>query len=183
MTLDEIKALRNEPWREELRKSMPAKDRSAIERVKMPELTPEYRVTTFTEEVQQGLTAEMAEALLCRAYSHFILVNMFAQAYSKETAATDPGITYMLQPEQGLNPKYKRNTVAEVYDFIDKDLQAALPYVSDGYYTVPKYHFNKKAAEFAISKMKRKNSAGKLDGIEPCTKEQVKNLLLHRKTV
>ena len=93
-----------------------------------------------------GMQAEMAEALLTRAYSHFILVNMFAQAYSKETAATDPGITYMLQPEQGLNPKYERNTVAEVYDFIDKDLQAALPYVSDGYYTVPKYHFNKRAA-------------------------------------
>ena len=64
MTLEEIKALRNEPWREELRKSMSAKDRGAIERVKMPELTPEYRVTTFTEEVQQGLTKEMA---MCEA--------------------------------------------------------------------------------------------------------------------
>ncbi|MCQ2146567.1 MAG: RagB/SusD family nutrient uptake outer membrane protein [Bacteroidales bacterium] len=95
---------------------------------------------------KSGLQAEYAEALLTRAYNHFILVTVFAQAYSKETAATDPGITYMLQPEQGLNPKYERNTVAEVYDFIDKDLQAALPYVSDHYFTVPKYHFNKKAA-------------------------------------
>lgn len=95
---------------------------------------------------EAGMQAEMAEALLSRAYNHFILVTVFAQAYSKETAASDPGVTYMLQPEQGLNPKYKRNTVAEVYDYIDKDLQAALPYVSDQYYTVPKYHFNKKAA-------------------------------------
>ena len=67
MTLEEIKALRNEPWREELRKSMSPKDRGAIERVKMPELTPEYRVTTFTEEVQQGLSREQAvlEAKRC----------------------------------------------------------------------------------------------------------------------
>lgn len=93
-----------------------------------------------------GLEAEMAEALLCRAYSHFILVNVFAQAYSAETAGKDLGVTYMLQPEQGLNPKYERNTVAKVYDCIDKDLQAALPYVSEQYYTVPKYHFNKRAA-------------------------------------
>ena len=67
MSPEEIKALRNEPWREELRKSMSPKDRGAIERVKMPELTPEYRITTFTEEVQQGLTREQAvlEAKRC----------------------------------------------------------------------------------------------------------------------
>lgn len=39
------------------------------------------------------------------------------------------------------------------------------------------WHFSKKAAEFAISKMKRKNTSGKMDGIEPCTLDQVKNLL------
>jgi len=92
------------------------------------------------------LTAEYAEALLCRAYSHFILVNIFAHSYSSVYSTKDPGITYMLQPEQGLDPKYERNTVAEVYDYIDKDLQVALPWVDDSYYSVPKYHFNKKAA-------------------------------------
>ncbi|MCF0175532.1 MAG: RagB/SusD family nutrient uptake outer membrane protein [Bacteroidales bacterium] len=95
---------------------------------------------------EAGYTAEMAEALICRAYSHFVLVNIFAKHYNSETSATDPGITYMLQPEQGLDPKYERNSVAEVYDYMDKDIQAALPWISDGYYTVPKYHFNKKAA-------------------------------------
>jgi len=62
MTKEEILALRNEPWRDELRKKMSPKDRGALERVKMPELAPDYRVTTFTEEVQQGLTKEMAVA-------------------------------------------------------------------------------------------------------------------------
>ena len=67
MTLEEIKALRSEPWREELRKAVSPKERGAIERVKMNELTPEYRVTTFTEEVNQGLTREQAllEAKRC----------------------------------------------------------------------------------------------------------------------
>ena len=52
---------RNAPWRESLRKSLKAKERTAIPRVKMPELDPVYRATTRTEEVNQGLTAEMAQ--------------------------------------------------------------------------------------------------------------------------
>ena len=52
---------RNAPWREELRKSMKAKERTAIERCKMPELNPVYRATTRTEEVNQGLSREQAQ--------------------------------------------------------------------------------------------------------------------------
>ena len=51
---------RNAPWRAELRKAMSAKERKAIERVVMPELDPEYRAKTRLEEVNQGLTKEMA---------------------------------------------------------------------------------------------------------------------------
>lgn len=51
---------RNAPWRAELRKAMNAKERKAIERVVMPELDPEYRAKTRLEEVNQGLTKEMA---------------------------------------------------------------------------------------------------------------------------
>ncbi len=58
---------RNALWREELRKSMKAKERTAIERVKMSELDPVYRATTRTEEVNKGLTKEQAllEAKRC----------------------------------------------------------------------------------------------------------------------
>lgn len=93
-----------------------------------------------------GYEAEMAEALLCRAYNHFVLVNVFSQAYAAGTADKNLGITYMDRPEQGLNPKYERESVAQIYEKIDRDIQRALPMVSDSYYTVPKYHFNKKAA-------------------------------------
>ena len=52
---------RSAPWRAELRASMKAKERTAIERVKMTELDPVYRATTRTEEVNQGLTVEQAQ--------------------------------------------------------------------------------------------------------------------------
>lgn len=58
---------RDAEWRKELRKSMKPKERTAIERVRMPELDPIYRATTRTEEVNKGLTTEMAmrEAQRC----------------------------------------------------------------------------------------------------------------------
>ena len=57
----------DDPWRKELRASMKPKERLAIERVIMPELDPVYRATTRTEEVNIGLTKEMAmqEAKRC----------------------------------------------------------------------------------------------------------------------
>lgn len=58
---------RNAPWRQALRASMKPKERKEIERVIMPELDPTYRATTRTEEVNLGLTKEMAlvEAKRC----------------------------------------------------------------------------------------------------------------------
>jgi len=58
---------RNAPWRDALRKSMKPKERTQIERVVMPELDPVYRATTRLEEVNIGLTKEMAmtEAKRC----------------------------------------------------------------------------------------------------------------------
>lgn len=58
---------RNADWRKELRAGMNAKARCEIERVVMPELDPEYRSHVRTEEVNQGLTKEMAmtEAKRC----------------------------------------------------------------------------------------------------------------------
>lgn len=103
-------------------------------------------ITNMVGPDAEGYEPEMAEALLCRAYSHFVLVNMFSQAYTEATADQKLGVTYMSAPEQGLNPKYERESVAQIYAKIDQDLQKALPLVSDNYYTVPKYHFNQKAA-------------------------------------
>ena len=58
---------RNALWRQELRKSLKAKERTSIERCKMPELDPVYRATTRLEEVNMGLTPQQAltEAKRC----------------------------------------------------------------------------------------------------------------------
>lgn len=57
---------RDAGWREELRNSHTAKERTAIPRVRMTELKPSYRITC-NEEVNQGLSEEQAvtEATRC----------------------------------------------------------------------------------------------------------------------
>ena len=58
---------RDAEWRKQLRAEMKATERKKIERVLMPELDPIYRATTRLEEVNIGLTPEMAllEAKRC----------------------------------------------------------------------------------------------------------------------
>lgn len=58
-TIEEL-TNRDSEWRKELRAAMKPVERKAIERVMMPELDPVYRATTRTEEVNKGLTKQMA---------------------------------------------------------------------------------------------------------------------------
>ena len=58
-TIEEL-TNRDSEWRKELRAAMKPAERKAIERVTMPELDPVYRATTRTEEVNKGLTKQMA---------------------------------------------------------------------------------------------------------------------------
>ena len=93
------------------------------------------------------LNAHKGEALVARAYSHFMLVTLFAKAFDPATAASDPGIPYVTAPEKTVLAQYERKTVAYVYEMIEKDLLAGLPLINDQIYgTAPKFHFNKKAA-------------------------------------
>lgn len=58
---------RDASWRKELRDSLTAKERTNIPRVVMPQLSPEFRVTSMSLEVNQGLSSEQAvlEATRC----------------------------------------------------------------------------------------------------------------------
>ena len=93
----------------------------------------------------QKLREARGEALLCRAYAHFMLVNLFAQAYNQQTSSTDLGVVYMTHSAETLDENPNRATVAENYAQIERDLLEALPIVSSDY-AVPKYHFNQRAA-------------------------------------
>ena len=52
---------RDAVWRCQLRKDMKPKERMAIKRVVMPELEPVYRISHCKEEVNKGITLEMAQ--------------------------------------------------------------------------------------------------------------------------
>ena len=94
-----------------------------------------------------NMSAEKGEALLSRAYHHFLLVNVFCHAWKDEVASKkDLGITYMLEPETKVAPQYERGTVYDTYMAIQKDIEDGIKLVSDEYYSVPRYHFNVKAA-------------------------------------
>lgn len=92
------------------------------------------------------LKAAWGEALVCRAYAHFMLVNVFCQAYNPQYSEEDLGVPYMEDVENDLFVNYERGSVAEVYDKIDRDLVEGLPLINDVIYSTPKYHFNQKAA-------------------------------------
>jgi hypothetical protein len=94
-----------------------------------------------------SLSAQKGEALLARAYAHFMLVTLFANVYDPATAASDPGIPYVTVPETETFKEYERKTVAFVYEMIEKDLTEGYPLINDQIYgDQPKFHFNKKAA-------------------------------------
>ncbi|MCL2027387.1 MAG: RagB/SusD family nutrient uptake outer membrane protein [Bacteroidales bacterium] len=98
------------------------------------------------------LKAIQGEALVVRAYGHFILVNIFCQHYSPDHAETDMGIPYITEPETTLNPMYDRGTVAEVYRKIEADLLEGLPLIDDAIYNQPKWRFNRQAAHTFASR-------------------------------
>ena len=99
----------------------------------------------------RDLAHSWGEAHLLRAYLHFVLVNVFAEAYKDETqSANDVGIPYVSEVEKTVtidysDPKY-RKSVAEVYRLIEKDILEGIDLVDDAKYKVPAYHFNRNAA-------------------------------------
>jgi len=68
-----------------------------------------------------------AEAKALRAFDHFLLVNVYAKAYNPSTAATDGGICIM--DKYDLEAQPTKSTVAQVYDFIQKDIDEAIPFL------------------------------------------------------
>ncbi|WJS96671.1 RagB/SusD family nutrient uptake outer membrane protein [Flavobacterium johnsoniae] len=70
-----------------------------------------------------------AEAKIFRAYDHFLLINTYAKGYDPQTAATDGGICIMDKFDLEAQPT--KSTVAQVYDFIQKDIEDALPYIKE----------------------------------------------------
>ncbi|MFC3196697.1 RagB/SusD family nutrient uptake outer membrane protein [Parapedobacter deserti] len=92
------------------------------------------------------------EALVARAYAHFMLAVLFAQPYEEHAAANLPGIPYVTEVEDVVIKRYERRTVAYVYDQIEKDLLEGLSLLDDGVYISPKFHFTTAAAHAFASR-------------------------------
>ncbi|WP_394676724.1 RagB/SusD family nutrient uptake outer membrane protein [uncultured Sphingobacterium sp.] len=70
-----------------------------------------------------------AEAKMFRAFDYFHLINVYAKAYDASKAAQDGGICIM--DKYDLEAKPVKSTVQQVYDFIQKDIEDALPYLQE----------------------------------------------------
>lgn len=93
-----------------------------------------------------SMPALTAEAKLIRAYSMFQLANTFCMAWDPTKADDYMGLPYPTEPAKFIGGQYQRGTLRELYAKINQDIEEALPNVDDNTYSVPKYHFNKKAA-------------------------------------
>jgi hypothetical protein len=80
-----------------------------------------------------------------------MLVNIFSQRYNPDTADTDLGIPYVLEPETELIKTYTRNSVQEVYEYLAADIAEGLTLVESDY-DQPKFHFTKDAANAFASR-------------------------------
>nr|WP_314498414.1 RagB/SusD family nutrient uptake outer membrane protein [uncultured Prevotella sp.] len=87
------------------------------------------------------------EALVLRAYNHFVLANEFCRPYNGKTSTKDAGLYYAtgIADFSAAAEQSVRGTVADVYAKIAEDIEAGIPLINDTY-EVPKYHFNKQAA-------------------------------------
>ena len=86
-----------------------------------------------------------AEALLTRAYAHFMLVNYFGEQFGIDNSTL--GVPYIKEPETTFIATYERETVRKVYSEVEDDILEGLELLDDAFYNNSgKYHFNKNAA-------------------------------------
>lgn len=84
-----------------------------------------------------------AEALLCRAYNHFVLLTLFADFFDRDNWDTKPGIPYVTERETVVIKQYDRETVRATLDKVKADLQEGMKGISSA---KNKFHFSYNAA-------------------------------------
>lgn len=97
------------------------------------------------------ISASKGEALLIRAYYHFMLVNLWAKHYDPATAATDLGVPYVQEVEDEPFKRYKRASVKEVYDLVERDMLEGMALIQTNT-TAPKFKFSPEAAKAFASR-------------------------------
>lgn len=119
---------------------------------------------------EDGTEAEkralQAEARVARAYMHFWVAQLFAKPFNEATAATDPGVPIVTEASTETT-NYTRASVKEVYDFIIKEINESIPYLSTttvsrgrisqlaAYSILGEVYFNMKKYDQALTPLKK----------------------------
>lgn len=86
----------------------------------------------------------IAQAYALRAYSYFCLINWYGLPYNKSTANKDMGVAIRLSSEV-TRDRFKRSTVQEVYDQINKDIERSLELFNQSNCKTSKFLMSKQA--------------------------------------
>ena len=71
-------------------------------------------------------TQYKAEALVLRAWCHYLLVNIYAKAYDPATAATDPGIVILDEPTRGIDAAARGDVYHIIHQLREQGLSILL---------------------------------------------------------
>jgi hypothetical protein len=72
-------------------------------------------IAKLSDTEKTEYSAQLGEALLCRAYGEFMLSTVFCEAYDKSTAASKLGLPYPEHTETVVGQKYNRGTLEDLY--------------------------------------------------------------------
>ncbi len=103
------------------------------------------------------LTERMrGEIKFLRAQYYFILVNLYADAYSPSSAEVTLGVplklTYYVEYDKNKESQFERTSVAKVYNQIVKDLKESVEHL-DNSPQIKKHRVNKQAAQILLSRV------------------------------
>jgi hypothetical protein len=93
-----------------------------------------------------------AEARIARAYNHFMLLSLYSNMFDIKNAASNPGVPYVVAPEEETFKHYERETVAITLEKIRRDLFDEIDNIgAASAYEQPKFHFTRESAcAFAV---------------------------------
>ncbi len=103
------------------------------------------------EVIQENVNRIKGECFFLRGSYYFLLANFYGKPYETSTAATDPAVPLKLSPYVE-DIYFQRNSVADVYEQVEKDLLEAEHLLKD----VPKksiYRADVHAARLMLSRM------------------------------
>lgn len=109
------------------------------------------QVKEFTHDPEEMRNRVEGEALFLRGANYFLLVNLYASPYMKESASKDLGVPLNVT-EQIEDEYFSRNSVAEVYAQIVDDLKKAADKLA-GIEQTTIYRVNEKAARVLLSRV------------------------------